>query len=238
MLFVFSIAMGIMVTYGSYMKQRDSLTSSAIRVAGFDIGVSFLAGLMIVPAAFVALGSPEAVAENSGPGLMFIVLPQMFASFGDFAPVIGVLFFLLVIFAALTSAISLMETCVSIIHDGAKCSRKKATVITFVIIGVAAVFVNLGYNGLSFIEPLGAGTSLLDFFDFVSNTIMMPIVAFLTCLFVGWCIKPKIIEEEIMASSKFRWRAAWRIMIKYIAPILIAIVFISFLAQFLGFMTI
>ena len=228
MFFSLSIAMGIMVTYGSYMKQRDSLTSSAIRVAGFDIGVSFLAGLMIVPA----------VTENSGPGLMFIVLPQMFASFGDFAPVIGVLFFLLVIFAALTSAISLMETCVSIMHDGAKCSRKKATVITFVIIGVAAVFVNLGYNGLSFIEPLGAGTSLLDFFDFVSNTIMMPIVAFLTCIFVGWCIKPKIIEEEIMASSKFRWRAAWRIMIKYIAPILIAIVFISFLAQFLGFMTI
>ena len=70
-------------------------------------------------------------------------------------------------------------------HDGAKCSRKKATVLTFVIIGVAAVFVNLGYNGLSFIEPLGAGTSLLDFFDFVSNTIMMPIVAFLTCIFVG-----------------------------------------------------
>ena len=169
---------------------------------------------------------------------MFIVLPQMFASFGDFAPVIGVLFFLLVIFAALTSAISLMETCVSIMHDGAKCSRKKATVLTFVIIGVAAVFVNLGYNGLSFIEPLGAGTSLLDFFDFISNTIMMPIVAFLTCIFVGWCIKPKIIEEEIMASSPFRWRAAWRIMIKYIAPILIAIVFISFLAQFLGFMTI
>ena len=214
MFFSLSIAMGIMVTYGSYMKQRDSLTSSAIRVAGFDIGVSFLAGLM------------------------FIVLPQMFASFGDFAPVIGVLFFLLVIFAALTSAISLMETCVSIMHDGAKCSRKKATVLTFVIIGVAAVFVNLGYNGLSFIEPLGAGTSLLDFFDFISNTIMMPIVAFLTCIFVGWCIKPKIIEEEIMASSKFRWRAAWRIMIKYIAPILIAIVFISFLAQFLGFMTI
>ena len=106
------------------------------------------------------------------------------------------------------------------------------------IIGVADVFVNLGYNGLSFIEPLGAGTSLLDFFDFISNTIMMPIVAFLTCIFVGWCIKPKIIEEEIMASSPFRWRAAWRIMIKYIAPILIAIVFISFLAQFLGFMTI
>ena len=238
MFYSLSLAMGIMITYGSYLDRKSSLTQSVTRIGGFDVGVSFLAGLMIVPAAFVALGSPEAVTENSGPGLMFIVLPQMFASFGDFAPVIGVLFFLLVIFAALTSAISLMETCVSIMHDGAKCSRKKATVLTFVIIGVAAVFVNLGYNGLSFIEPLGAGTSLLDFFDFISNTIMMPIVAFLTCIFVGWCIKPKIIEEEIMASSPFRWRAAWRIMIKYIAPILIAIVFISFLAQFLGFMTI
>ena len=161
----------------------------------------------------------------------------MFASFGDFAPVVGVCFFLLVIFAALTSAISLTETCVSIIHDGAKCSRKKAIVITFSIIGAAAILVNLGYNGLSFIEPMGAGSSLLDFFDFVSNTIMMPIVAFLTCIFVGWCIKPKIIEDEIMASAKFRGRAAWRIMIKYIAPILIMIVFIAFLAQSLGFMT-
>jgi NSS family neurotransmitter:Na+ symporter len=238
MFFSLSIAMGIMITYGSYMKQRDSLTSSAIRVAGFDVGVSFLAGLMIVPAAFVALGSPEAVTENSGPGLMFIVLPQMFSTFGDFAPVIGGLFFLLVLFAALTSAISLTETCVSIIHDGAKCSRKKAMAATFAIIAVAAVFVNLGYNGLSFIEPLGEGSSLLDLFDFVSNTVMMPIVALLTCIFVGWCIKPKIIEEEIMASAPFKARGAWRIMIKFIAPILIVIVFISFIAQFLGFMTI
>lgn len=238
MFFSLSIAMGIMVTYGSYMKQRDSLTGSAMRVAGFDVGISFLAGLMIVPAAFVALGSPEAVTENSGPGLMFVVLPQMFATFGDFAPIVGVCFFLLVIFAALTSAISLTETCVSIMQDGAKCSRKKALVLTFVIIGAAALLVNLGYNGLSFIEPLGAGSSMLDFFDFVSNTVMMPIVAFLTCIFVGWCIKPKVIEEEIMVSAPFRGRAAWRIMIKYIAPILIAIVFISFIAQFLGFMTI
>lgn len=237
MFFSLSLAMGIMITYGSYVDKKESLTDSAIRIGGFDIGVSFLAGLMIVPAAFVALGSGEAVAEASGPGLMFIVLPQMFASFGDMATVVGMVFFALVIFAALTSAISLTETCVSIISDATKWSRKKSMVVTFSVIAVCGILVNLGYNGLSFIQPLGEGTTILDFADFLSNSVMMPLAALLTCLFVGWIIKPKTIEDEISASAPFKARKAWHVMIKYIAPVLVVVILVAYVAATFGLFT-
>ncbi len=237
MFFSLSLAMGIMITYGSYVAKKESLTTSAIRVGGFDLGVSFLAGLMIVPAAFVALGSGEAVAETAGPGLMFIVLPQMFATFGDAAVAIGAVFFALVIFAALTSAISLTETCVSIISDATAWSRKKSIAVTFTIIAVAGIFVNLGYNGLSFIQPLGEGTTILDFADFLSNSVMMPLAALMTCIFVGWIIKPKTLIDEIAVSAPFKARKAWSIMIKYIAPVLVVIILIAYVAATFGFFT-
>ncbi len=237
MFFSLSLAMGIMITYGSYVAKKESLTTSAIRVGGFDLGVSFLAGLMIVPAAFVALGSGEAVAETAGPGLMFIVLPQMFATFGDAAVAIGAVFFALVIFAALTSAISLTETCVSIISDATAWSRKKSIAVTFIIIAVAGIFVNLGYNGLSFIQPLGEGTTILDFADFLSNSVMMPLAALMTCIFVGWIIKPKTLIDEIAVSAPFKARKAWSIMIKYIAPVLVVIILIAYVAATFGFFT-
>ena len=234
MFFSLSLAMGIMITYGSYVAKKEPLTTSAIRVGGFDLGVSFLAGLMIVPAAFVSLGSGEAVAETAGPGLMFIVLPEMFATFGDAAVVIGAVFFALVIFAALTSAISLTETCVSIISDATKWSRTKSIAVTFTIIVVAGIFVNLGYNGLSFIQPLGEGSSILDFADFLSNSVMMPLAALMTCIFVGWIIKPKTLIDEVVLSSPFKARKAWTIMIKYIAPVLVVIILIAYVAATFG----
>ncbi len=237
MFFSLSLAMGIMITYGSYVAKKDSLTTSAIRVGGFDLGVSFLAGLMIVPAAFVALGSGEAVAETAGPGLMFVVLPQMFATFGDAAVVIGAVFFALVIFAALTSAISLTETCVSIISDATKWSRTKSIAVTFTIIAVAGIIVNLGYNGLSFIQPLGEGTTILDFADFLSNSVMMPLAALMTCIFVGWIIKPKTLIDEIAVSAPFKARKAWTIMIKYIAPVLVVIILVAYVAATFGLFT-
>ena len=185
-----------------YLDRKSSLTQSVVRIGGFDVGVSFLAGLMIVPAAFVAMGSGEAVAANSGPSLMFVTLPAVFADMGGAATVIGFLFFLLVLFAALTSAISLTETCVSIVQDGAGWSRKKSLLVIVAVVVVSGVFVNLGYNGLSFIEPLGAGSSLLDFFDFLSNSVIMPIVALLTCVFVGWVVKPDLIVKEVEARAR------------------------------------
>ncbi len=234
MFYSLSLAMGIMITYGSYLEKKSSLTSSVTRIGGFDVGVSLLAGLMIVPAAFVTLGSGEAVAENSGPSLMFIILPEVFNDMGGVAPVIGFLFFLLVLFAALTSAISLTETCVSIVADGAGVSRKRALVLVIAVIVAAGVFVNLGYNHLSFIEPLGAGSSMLDLFDFVSNSVIMPIVALLTCIFVGWIIKPKTLIAEIKESSPFKAQRLWVIMIKYIAPVLVAVILVAYVAQTFG----
>lgn len=234
MFYSLSIAMGIMITYGSYMRKEDSLTSSVTRIAGFDFGVSFLAGLMIVPAAFVALGSAEAVAGNAGPSLMFIILPQVFNTLDpSFATVVGFLFFLLVLFAALTSAVSLTEALVSIVCDGTRLSRGKSLTITIVFIVIVGVVVNAGYNSLSFIEPLGAGSSLLDFMDFISNSVLMPIMAILTCVFVGWIIKPKPLVDEIEISSEFKAEKAWVAMIKYIAPILIAAILITNVLPFI-----
>ena len=236
MFYSLSLAMGIMITYGSYLEKKASLTQSVTRIGFFDLGVSFLAGLMIVPAAFVAMGSGDAVAQNSGPSLMFIILPEVFADMGQVATIVGFVFFLLVFFAALTSAISLTETCVSIIQDGAGYSRRKSLVITVVFIVVAGLFINSGYNVLSFIQPLGEGSSLLDFADFISNSVIMPIVALLTCVFVGWIVKPKTIIDEVRISAPFKAAKAWSIMVKYIAPVLVVVILVTALAQSLGIM--
>ena len=236
MFYSLSLAMGIMITYGSYLEKKASLTQSVTRIGCFDLGVSFLAGLMIVPAAFVAMGSGDAVAQNSGPSLMFIILPEVFADMGQVATIVGFVFFLLVFFAALTSAISLTETCVSIIQDGAGFSRRKSLVITVVFIVVAGLIINSGYNVLSFIQPLGEGSSLLDFADFISNSVIMPIVALLTCVFVGWIIKPKTIIDEVRISAPFKAAKAWSVMVKYVAPVLVVVILVTALAQSLGIM--
>lgn len=232
-----SLAMGIMITYGSYLDKKESLTSSVCWIGGMGALVSFLAGMMVVPAAFAAMGSGEAVAQNSGPSLMFIILPEVFANMGAIAPIIGVAFFVLVLFAALTSSISLMETCVSIVHDAVGYSRAKSLVIGAVFVTLFGCFINFGYNGLSFIEPLGPGTTLLDFFDFLSNSVFMPAVALLTCIFVGWILKPQALIDEIEISSEFKLAGAWAIVIKYIAPVFITIILIAFTAQSLGLLT-
>ncbi|WP_124060337.1 sodium-dependent transporter [Gordonibacter sp. Marseille-P4307] len=233
MFYSLSLAMGIMITYGSYLDKKSSLTSSVSQIGMFDLGVSILAGLMIVPAAFVAMGSGEAVAAKSGPSLMFITLPSVFESMGGIAAILGFLFFLLVLFAALTSAISLVETCVSIIQDGAGWSRKKSLTTTIVIVVVAGVFINLGYNGLSFVQPLGEGSSILDLFDFVSNSVIMPIVALITCVFVGWILKPQTLIDEVELAGPFKLKSAWTVMIKYVAPVLVTLILVAYVgAQF------
>lgn len=233
--FTLSIAMGIMVTYGSYLKKSEKLTSSVVQIAGTTFAISLLAGLMIIPATFAALGSGDAVAQNAGPALMFNILPQVFESMGGAATVVGCVFFVLVIFAALTSSISLVETCTSILQDGARISRRKAITIVSVFLVVMGVVVNLGYSSLSFIEPLGPGTSMLDFLDFISNSVLMPIVAILTCVFVGWVLKPKTIIDEVRRSAKFALAPAWTVMIKFIAPVLVAVVLVAYVAQQFGF---
>ncbi len=237
MFFSMSLAMAIMVTYGSYLAREEDLEHSVASIAGFDIGVSLIAGLMIVPASVAVLGSGEVVAENAGPSLMFIILPEVFAQMGAVAPVLGSVFFLLVLFAALTSAISLTEACVSIVQDGAHASRRRACAIVFGFIFVAGCVVNLGYNFLSFIEPMGAGSSILDLADFVSNSLLMPVVALGTVIFVGWVLGPQVLVEEVKHSSEFKFERPWTIIIRYVAPVALAIIFFSYLAAQFGLLS-
>ena len=235
MFYSLSLAMGIMITYGSYLNKKDSLTQSVTRIGGFDLGVSFLAGLMIVPAAFVAMGSGDAVASQAGPSLMFITLPSVFNDMGGAASIVGFLFFLLVLFAALTSAISLTETCVSIIADGAGWSRKRSLITVMVFIVAAGMLINAGYNALSFIEPLGPGSSMLDFFDFMSNSVMMPIAAIATCLLVSRVIGVDKIEQEVeLDGQPFRRKKIFRFMIRWLCPVFAAVILASSVANAFG----
>ncbi|MCQ2751759.1 MAG: sodium-dependent transporter [Coriobacteriales bacterium] len=233
--FSFSLAMGIMVTYGSYLNKKDSLTTSCAQVTGCNILIAILGGFIVVPSAFVAMGGAEAVMAKGGPSLMFVTLPTVFDSMGAVAPVIGFVFFLLVLFAALTSSISLVETLVSILEDTLKWERKRSMIVVIIYLFVVGTFVNSGYNFLSFIAPLGEGSSLLDLFDFVSNTVLMPIVALLTCIFVGYIIKPKELIDEIKISSPFKLEKAWVVMIKFVCPVLVVITLVAYVAAQFGF---
>ena len=226
-----SLAMGIMITYGSYMKKDVNLESSVKQIEIFDTGVAFLAGLMIIPAVFsFSGGDPEALGK--GPGLMFITLPKVFEGIGAAGHIIGALFFILVLLAALTSSISLMETVVSIVCDKTKISRKTSWLIVFlvsILIGLPSVF---GYSIWSAVTIIGM--PFLDFFDFISNSVIMPIVAFFTCVFVGYVIKPKSVIEEVELSSKFKRKSLFTFVIKYLAPICIVLILISSVLDALG----
>ena len=225
-----SLAMGIMITYGSYMKKEISLESSVRQIEIFDTGIAFLAGLMIIPAVFAFSGGNEA-ALGKGPGLMFVTLPKVFESMKG-GTIIGALFFLLVFFAALTSSISLMETVVSIFKDKLGWSRIKTCIIVFVGSVVLGLPSCLGFGVLSHISI--GGLTFLDMFDFISNSVLMPIVAFLTCIFVGYIIKPKAVVEEIEITGKFKSKKLFYVVIKYIAPVFIVLILISSVLDVLG----
>ncbi len=229
--FSLSLAMGIMITYGSYLKKEANLLKSVKRIEFLDAGVAFLAGLMIVPAVFAfSGGDPDAM--NAGAGLMFITLPKVFVDM-QAATLIGTIFFLLVAFAVLTSSVSLMETIVSIFIDRFGWSRKFTCIVVAIGCFALAIPSSLGYGLWGSITPLGL--SFLDFFDFISNTILMPIVAFFTCIFVGYILKPKTIIKEVSLSAKFdKSQKLFVLMIKYIAPIFLVIIFLSKILEAAG----
>ncbi len=218
-----SIAMGILITYGSYMKKEDDLGKSVVQIEFFDTGIAFLAALIIIPSVF-ALSGGDPATLGAGPSLMFIALPKVFASmpFGSF---IGFAFFVLVLFAALTSSISLFETIVSIIMEKLQWSRIKTCMIAFVISVALGIPSALGYGLWDSVKILGM--QFLDFFDFISNTVLMPIVALFICIFAGYVLKPKAIYEEVTASGKFNRYGMYRIMIKYVAPPLLVLILVS-----------
>ena len=226
-----SLAMGIMVTYGSYMKKEVNLESSVSNIEIFDTGIAFLAGLMIIPATYAfSNGSPEALGK--GPGLMFATLPKVFESMAG-GQIIGTLFFLLVLFAALTSSISLMETVVSIVCDKLRWNRKISLAAVFVFSIVMGLVSCFGYSIWDTATIIGM--QMLDFFDFITNSVMMPIVALFTCIFIGYVIKPQAIIEEVELTGKFKKKALFTFVIKYLAPVcIIAILISSVLDAYIG----
>ena len=219
-----SLAMGIMVTYGSYMRKEDSLEQSVRQIEIFDTGIAILAGLIIVPAVFVFSGG-DASALNAGPSLMFITLPNVFSTMAG-GQIVGAVFFILVALAAMTSSISLMETVVSIIMEKFKLRRIPACIITVLVCLLLGMLSVLGYSAWSHIELIGM--QFLDFFDFISNNIMMPVVALLTCILIGWVVKPKYVEEEVLASQKsFRARMLLSVMLRYVCPVCMVIILLT-----------
>lgn len=230
MFYSMSLAMGIMITYGSYMKKDVNLEASVRQIEVFDTGIAFIAGLMIIPAVFSFSGGDEA-ALGKGPSLMFITLPRVFDSMKGGA-VIGAAFFLLVLFAALTSSISLMETVVSILQDKLRWSRRKTCLIVLVGCVLLGLPSSLGFGVWSGVTIMGM--SFLDFFDFVSNSVLMPMVALLTCIFVGYVIRPKALIDEVEFSAPFRFRKMFTVIIKYVAPVCIILILVSSLLDVFG----
>ena len=236
MFYSLSLAMGIMITYGSYMRKEDSIEKSVRRIEIFDTLIAIIAGLMIIPVVYlfaVKTGTPVKEAMNAGPGLMFITLPNVFADFGRVGAWVGMVFFLLVIFAALTSAISLYEACVASVCDLLNMKRRNATFFMFFVIAFLASFSALGYGPWAKVTLFKM--QFLDFFDFITNSALMPIVAAATCVFVGWILKPKAIEDEILQDEpRFASAGLYNVMVKYFAPILIAAILVSEICRALG----
>ncbi len=227
-----SVAMGIMITYGSYVKDDVNIPSSLSQIEFFDTAVAFLAGMMIIPAVYVFYGMEGMTA---GPSLIFVSLPRIFQSMGIIGQIIGGMFFLMVLFAALTSSVSILETIVANSMEVFKIERKKACVIISLIAAVAAVVISLGYS-LFYFEaklPNGSTGQLLDIADYVSNSILMPIVAISTCILVGWGVGPEWIVNEVEKNNTvFRRKRLYTVMVKFIAPVMLIVLFLQSIGLF------
>ena len=228
------IAMGILITFGSYMKKDVSIEASTGNVEIFDTAIAIMAGLMIIPAVFAFTGGdPDTL--QAGPALMFITIPKVFASMG-FGTIAGILFFLLVLFAAVTSSIALTESAVSTFEDELGWSRKKATVMIGGIMLVLGSLSCLGYGPLANVTIIGM--QFLDFFDFLTNSVMMPIAAIATCLLVSRVIGMKRIEEEVLhGEGKFHRKRVFQIMVQYLCPVFAVIILISSVANAFGWIS-
>lgn len=227
-----SVAMGIMVAYGSYVPDKTNINKSINHIEFFDTLVAILAGLMIVPAVFVFAGTEG---MSVGPGLMFISLPKVFNQMGKIGIAVGILFFLMVIFAAVSSSVSVMEAIVASIMDKFKLDRKKSAVIVTAYTIIFGIIVCLGYNVFYFELKLPNGSvgQILDVFDYFSNNILMPIVAILTCVLIGWVAKPKTIIDEVTKNGeKFGRKFIYIAMVKVIAPVLLVVLLLQALGVF------
>lgn len=233
MFYSLSIAMGILYTYGSYIGRDVDIEKSTSQVELFDTAIAMLAGLMIIPAVFAFSGG-DADTLQAGPSLMFITIPKVFASMG-FGSLAGIMFFLLVFFAALTSAISLTETSVSTFEDELGWSRRKCSLLmAFIMLALGSASA-LGFSVLDFVKLFGM--SVLDFFDFLTNSIMMPLAALSTCILIVRVVGFDAVIREVECSSAFRRKKLYIFFMKYLAIICIGIILISSVANVLGWIT-
>lgn len=232
--FSLSVGMGILITYGSYMKKDVDVEKATVRIGLMDTTVAMLAGFMIIPAVFAFSGG-DAAAVNAGPGLMFITLPKVFESMG-MGSFIGAAFFIMVFFAALTSSISILETCVSTLTDELKWSRKRATMFMFFEAIALGIPCSLGFGAWDFISI--AGLSILDMMDFLASSILCPLCALLTCILITRVVGTQKIVDEIKSTSAFKGEAVFRFCLTYLAPVILLLVLASSVAATLGFIKI
>ena len=228
-----SVAMGIMIAYGSYVKKETNLVKSVNQIEIFDTLVAFLAGMMIIPAVYTFMGTEGMAA---GPSLMFVSLPKVFAAMGGIGTVVGIAFFVMVAFAALPSSMSLMEAVLSSVMDKLHLERKAAVLAVAALTGVLGIIVCLGYNVLYFelTLPNGSVGQILDVMDYVSNYVFMPVVAIATCILVGWVVKPKtIIEEVTLGGVKFGREKLYVVMVKFVTPVMLALLLLQSLGLFM-----
>ncbi len=225
--FSLSVSMGIMITYASYVKKDVNLNKAVNQIEFFDTGVALLAGAMIIPAVFVFSGT-EGI--GAGPSLMFVSLPKVFAAMGTAGVVIGALFFISAIFATLTSCISVLESitanCMEIFHK----DRKQTVLILSVIYLAASAVIALGYSIFYFEVqlPNGSTAQLLDIMDYISNSVMMPLIALLSTILIGWVKTPEyVIGEMELGGYTFRCKRVYIVMIRYIAPLMMLILFLQ-----------
>ena len=234
MFYSLSLAMGIMITYGSYVDKNQDLEDSTTKIEFFDTLIAILAGLMIIPSVFAfSGGDPDTL--NAGPSLMFITIPKVLVSMGFGTPA-GILFFLLVFLAALTSNISLTETCVGTLSDELGWSRRKSTLVFGVYAVLLGSLASLGYGVLGNLKIIGM--QILDFLDFISNSVMMPIAALAICILVVRNIGLKTMAEEFERNSAFKRKPVYNFSMKYLAPFALVIILISSVLSAFGIISI
>ena len=236
MFYSLSLAMGIMITYGSYMRRCDSVPKAAVRIVAADTFVAVLSGFMIIPVVvlFAAKSGAGRAAIDAGPGLMFVTLPKVFASFGASGAWIGFAFFTLVLFAAFTSAISMTEACVAAVCDFFHIGRNASVAAVCawtVALGSLSAF---GYGRWSGFKPFGMPA--LDFFDSSMN-VLTPVVAALICVFAGWALRPKRILAECRRDGRSEvgfFKVFYVVMVKFVAPLLVLAILISEICRMKG----
>lgn len=235
MFFSLSLGMGCMITYGSYLNKKENIERNAIIIPALDTLVAVMAGMAVMPAVFAFGMEP-----GGGPGLLFVTLQGVFAAMGGIGPIFGFLFYLFVVLAAVTSAVSLLEVATATFIDkeiakGKEPNRHRATLISIVGIFILAIIVaadGLGSNGL----PMPLGFIWLEFFDLFSEGIMMPLGALAMSLIIGWKLGPKWMEDEItVGGQKWAMKGFAMICFKYIAPIGMLFILAGQLDSFFAF---